>query len=59
MDDVNGVYFNGLTTIRRKVCYGIAEELGGFMVWELSQDTTDASSLLLQIFDLVSGEETC
>lgn len=59
VDEVNGIYFNGLTTIRRKVCYGIAEELGGFMVWELSQDTTDASSLLLQIFDLVSGEESC
>lgn len=59
VDEVNGVYFNGLTTIRRKVCFGIAEELGGFMVWELSQDTRDASSLLFQIFNLVSGKEPC
>lgn len=59
VDEVNGIYFNGLATIQRKVCYGMSKGLGGFMVWELSQDTTDASSLLLQIFDLVSGEETC
>lgn len=59
VDEVNGIYFNGLTGIRRKVCYGIAEGLGGFMVWELSQDTTDSSSLLLQIFNLVSGKEPC
>lgn len=59
VDEVDGIYFNGLATVRRKVCYGMNEGLGGFMVWELSQDTADASSLLLQIFDIFSGNDPC
>lgn len=59
VDEVDGIYFNGLETIRRKVCYGIGEGLGGFMVWELSQDTSDATSLLGQIFLLAKGKESC
>ena len=58
-DEVNGIYFNGPGTIRRKVCYGIQEGLGGFMIWELSQDTSDSSSLLHTIFQLSQGEEAC
>ena len=59
VDEVDGMYFNGVDTIRQKVCYGIAEGLGGFMIWEISQDTSDASSLLQQIFSLATGNEQC
>lgn len=59
VDEVDGMYFNGLNTISQKVCYGIGEGLGGFMVWELSQDTSDASSLLQQIYSLAKGKEPC
>lgn len=58
-DEVNGIYFNGLNTIRQKVCYGMEQRLGGFMVWELALDTMDESSLLQQIYRLAKGEESC
>ena len=45
-DTVSGYYFNGIETVRRKVQYAKSEGLSGVMVWEIGQDTTDASSLL-------------
>jgi len=33
--------------------------LGGFMVWELAQDTNDSTSLLDQIFQLAKGMQPC
>ncbi|HMV28990.1 MAG TPA: glycosyl hydrolase family 18 protein [Anaerolineales bacterium] len=59
VDEVGDIYFNGLNTIRHKVCYGIAQNLGGFMVWELGLDTVDESSLLQQIYRLAQGAESC
>jgi len=59
VDEVNGIYFNGLGTIRRKVCDGLEKGLGGFMIWELAQDTNDAASLLALIFQLAKGIQTC
>ncbi len=58
VDEAGGIYFNGLNTIRQKVCYGIGERLGGFMVWEIALDTEDAS-LLNQIYNLAKGKESC
>ncbi len=58
-DEVDGIYFNGIETIRRKTCYAINEDLGGVMIWELAHDTTDASSLLQTIFNLSIGRKQC
>lgn len=41
------VYYNGPDTIADKTRYAI-ENLGGVMVWELTQDTTVADKSLLQ-----------
>ncbi len=41
------VYYNGPETIAAKTRYA-KEHLGGVMVWELTQDTTDKSKSLLQ-----------
>jgi GH18 family chitinase len=49
VDEAGGVYFNGMTTIRRKVRYARESALGGVMVWELGQDATGPSSLLRAI----------
>jgi GH18 family chitinase len=59
VDEVNGLYFNGLETIQKKMCYGMETGLGGFMVWELAQDTTDAASLLQRIYQLAKGNRPC
>ncbi|MEG2053450.1 MAG: glycosyl hydrolase family 18 protein, partial [Oscillospiraceae bacterium] len=47
--DFNGVqaYYNGVDTITKKTKYA-KENLGGIMIWEISQDTTDKSKSLLQ-----------
>ncbi|MBI5952573.1 MAG: glycoside hydrolase family 18 protein [Chloroflexi bacterium] len=59
IDEVDGVYFNGLDTIQRKVCFALEENLGGVMVWELAHDTTDSNSLLQRMYMLVKQKHPC
>lgn len=59
VDEINGVYFNGLDTIQQKMCYGIETGLGGFMVWELAHDATDSTSLLQRMYQLAKGLRPC
>ena len=42
------VYYNGMDTIARKTRYA-RENLGGIMIWELTQDTWDREKSLLQV----------
>lgn len=51
------VYYNGPDTIAHKTLYAM-EHLGGIMVWELTQDTTDADRSLLQAIGRVIRENT-
>lgn len=46
VDEVDGVYFNGPETIRKKVGYAREKGLGGVMVWEIGQDAEGKESLL-------------
>ncbi len=55
VDEVDGLYFNGITTIQKKTCFAKSQGAGGVMFWELGQDTTDESSLLQAIYDAVMG----
>lgn len=41
------VYYNGVDTIAQKTMYA-RENLGGIMIWELTQDTGEANKSLLQ-----------
>lgn len=41
------VYYNGVDLIEKKTRYA-KENLGGVMIWELTQDTGDAGKSLLQ-----------
>jgi len=56
VDEVGGIYFNGIATIQRKVCLARNEGIGGVMIWELGQDTTDNTSLLRAISQSVVNE---
>jgi GH18 family chitinase len=49
VDEVGGIYFNGITTIQRKICFAHIQSIGGVMIWEMGQDTTDTTSLLRAI----------
>ncbi len=40
-------HYNGVDTIARKTRYA-GENLGGIMIWELTQDTSDPEKSLLQ-----------
>ena len=51
LDEVAGVSFNGLSTIRRKTEFARTKNLAGIMAWELGPDTLDAQSLLRAIFE--------
>lgn len=48
-------YYNGMDTIAKKTKYA-KENLGGIMIWELTQDTTDKSKSLLQTIGKVAAQ---
>lgn len=50
-DYANGVYYNGMDTIRAKAEYSKA--YGGTMIWEIGQDTYDSTSLLQVIKEVM------
>jgi GH18 family chitinase len=45
-DEVAGIFFNGIATVKRKTCYALENGFGGVMFWELGQDSKDETSLL-------------
>jgi GH18 family chitinase/chitodextrinase len=51
-DIVNGMYYNGIDTIKRKAQLAI-DNANGIMIWELTHDTTDNTSLLSAIHEVV------
>jgi GH18 family chitinase len=53
-DNVGDVYYNGISTIQSKSRLAL-QQGGGVMIWEITQDTTNATSLLLAIFQVVGG----
>ena len=46
IDEINGLYFNGITTVKKKVRFAVETGLGGVMVWEIGQDAGGDYSLL-------------
>jgi|GEM_PF-438886 len=58
-DDMSGTadYHNGVTTMAAKTKWAMKYGLGGMMIWELSQDSTDpANSLIRAIHNAVSTD---
>ncbi len=53
-DEAGGFYFNNADTLRRKTRYALEEGLAGVMIWELSMDTRDDTSLLKAITDEIA-----
>jgi GH18 family chitinase len=49
VDEVDGIFFNGIGTIQRKTCHAMSENIGGVMIWELGQDSSGDASLLQAI----------
>jgi GH18 family chitinase len=49
VDEVETFYFNGIHTIQKKSRLALDRKLGGIMIWELGQDSTDETSLLRSI----------
>lgn len=52
VDEVAGVYFNGLRMIEKKVQFAKSSKLSGVMIWELGQDVPGETSLLKTIHRL-------
>lgn len=49
VDEVDGLYFNGPSTIQRKTAWAREQGLAGVMIWELGQDAEGDKSLLRAI----------
>jgi chitinase len=47
-DELDGVHYNGVETMKRKTSLALARG-SGIMIWEITQDTADDSSLLRAI----------
>lgn len=56
LDFANGVYYNGMNTIRQKAEY--SKSYGGTMIWEIGQDSYTSYSLLGVIKDVMSSGTT-
>ena len=54
-DAIEDIYlwYDGMPMIRRKCEYIMSNSLGGAMIWEISQDTPDASKSLLYLIDSI------
>lgn len=53
-DQSGNDYYNGIDTIKKKATLA-KEKAGGIMIWELSQDTTNETSLLSAIYSILSN----
>ena len=53
-DVVNGIYYNGIPTIKSKTQLAL-QRGGGVMIWEISQDTSGSTSLLNAIYQVAGG----
>ncbi|HLV79167.1 MAG TPA: glycoside hydrolase family 18 protein [Chthonomonadaceae bacterium] len=53
-DEAAGIFFNGIRTIQQKVQTARQRGLGGVMIWELGQDTSDSTSLLAAIHQVLA-----
>jgi GH18 family chitinase len=53
-DELDGVHYNGIETIKRKTALALVRG-SGVMIWELTQDTADASSLLRAIHEAAAA----
>ena len=56
-DVVNGIYYNGIPTIKSKTQLAL-QRGGGVMIWEISQDTSGSTSLLNAIYEVAGGGNT-
>lgn len=56
VDEIDGWYFNGVTTIQQKTCFAKNQHAGGVMFWELGQDMMDETSLLQAIYETALNE---
>lgn len=54
-DNVDLIWYNGIPTIQKKCRYAAEQNIGGVMIWELSQDTRDESTSLLNAVSSVFG----
>jgi GH18 family chitinase len=59
VDEVDGMYYNGIETVQHKTCYALSKSAGGVMIWELAHDTLDETSLLQKIFEISIGRKPC
>jgi hypothetical protein len=53
VDEVAGINFNGIETIKAKTEYVLENNYGGVMFWELTNDTNDPTSLLTAVSETV------
>jgi hypothetical protein len=58
VDEVEGLYFNGIATIERKTNFAMQQKLAGVMVWEIGQDASGDESLLRAISRTARIRET-
>jgi chitinase len=56
LDEVGNIYFNGIGTVKQKTCLAKTMGLGGVMIWELGQDSTDNTSLLRAIYQAATSK---
>lgn len=57
IDEIGGIYFNGINTIFEKTEYAMDKQLGGVMIWEVGQDSYENASLLETIRETANSQK--
>ena len=56
-DVVDGIFFNGITTVRKKTEFALMQKLQGVMIWEIGQDAMGEYALLNAINEEIEQVE--
>jgi hypothetical protein len=56
VDEIDNIYFNGVSTVAKKTCFVLQNNYRGIMIWELGQDSSDETSLLQTIYRTIVSE---
>jgi len=56
-DEAAGINFNGIHTIKYKTQYILQNRYGGVMIWDLTNDSTDATSLLTAVAETIHANQ--
>jgi hypothetical protein len=58
IDEIDGIFYNGVNTIKRKTQFVINNSYAGVTIWEICEDSVSPSSLLTAVSDSIHANSS-